>query len=59
MKFMPPREFVGFGEYIGNPFSICFEKRLITVALIVPERIISSGIRGAAKLRCDRQVQMS
>src|SRR5262245_19220268 len=32
------REFAGFGEYIGNPFSVCFEKRL-TAAKTAPTKM--------------------
>jgi putative acetyltransferase len=28
------REFAGFGEYVGNPFSVCFEKRLTTAKAV-------------------------
>jgi ribosomal protein S18 acetylase RimI-like enzyme len=34
------REFACFGEYVGNPFSVCFEKRLTTAKAAVPPKIV-------------------
>jgi ribosomal protein S18 acetylase RimI-like enzyme len=43
------REFAGFGEYIGNPFSICFEKRLISPATVPTKMVIRQATVNDAK----------
>jgi putative acetyltransferase len=47
------REFAGFGEYIGNPFSICFQKRLISAATAPTNIVIRRATVSDAKQVAD------
>jgi len=46
-------EFGGFGEYIGNPFSVCFEKRLTSAATPATKIIVRQATVNDAKQVAD------